>query len=447
MRENILALRYASRRLFREGILTRHRASVLLKNEYLPLNAIWIENALRNTLRVANMRLPAYRRRCPPYHQIVEFFGEYIPIITKEYLISGRSDYYPNSGERRWFWPSGKTSGTSGTPLEVFRSLDSILWEQAHLLQHWQWAGHGPGSKQVVLRGDMVVPVNRVEPPFWITDSVGRTLYISSRHLNEKTIKCIHAAIEKFGARFLRSYPSTAYELARLVSEHNLTLKFDSIQTSSELLHDTHRHFIESIFDASIFDFYGMAERVALAMECEHGNLHVNPYYSYVEIVDANGSPTQDIGQLVGTTFHNSVMPLLRYRLNDEAQWIPGTCRCGRTYPMIRLRGGKMEDRIFDLDGRPISPSVITFAFKGILGIARSQVAQVAEDKWEIRIVPTLGFSEDMAVKLLGNIRSLVSERLTVSLHIATNLSSTTAGKFKWVTQEWRSASRQGAVV
>ncbi len=57
-------------------------------------------------------------------------------------------------------------------------------------------------------------------------------------------------------------------------------------------------------------EYYGMAERVAYASECERGNLHVNTDYSYVEIVDDDGKPTSGDGYIVGTTFHNTVMPL-----------------------------------------------------------------------------------------------------------------------------------------
>ncbi len=330
-------------------------------------------------------------------------------------------------------------------PLEVFRSFDSVLWEQAFAYQHWQWAGHAPKSRQVVLRGDLVVPIEQRHPPYWLNDRVANCLYISTRHLNEFTAPVIADAIADFGARQLRAYPSAAYVLARLASDHQLNITFDSVQTSSECLYPAQRQLIEQAFGAQVFDLYGMAERVAFGMECEHGRMHMNSHYAHVEILDAAGRPTEGVGQLVGTTLHNLVMPLLRYRLNDSAQWDRRPCPCGRSYPVITGLVGKIEETVFDLDGREVSPSVITFAFKGIEGIAKSQVAQVARDRWELRLVPGPGYAEDCARKLLSNMTELVSARLNTSICLCEDIPNLPSGKFKWVTQEWPEAPRSFA--
>src|SRR5258705_155174 len=116
-----------------------------------------------------------------------------------------------------------------------------------------------------------------------------------------------------------------------------------------------------------------MAERVAFATECEFGSMHVNPDYSYVEIVDSNGQATRGAGYVVGTTFHNLAMPLVRYKLSDRTRWISGGCRCGRPFPMIEPVTGKVEDSIFGSNGAFVSPSVLTFAFKGVRNIRKSQ--------------------------------------------------------------------------
>ena len=46
------------------------------------------------------------------------------------------------------------------------------------------------------------------------------------------------------------------------------------------------------MFNARVFDFYSMAERVAYAAQCEHGRMHVNPEYGVLEIVDEHGRAT-----------------------------------------------------------------------------------------------------------------------------------------------------------
>ena len=125
-----------------------------------------------------------------------------------------------------------------------------------------------------------------------------------------------------------------------------------------------------------------MAERVAYASQCEHGRMHVNPEYGVLEIVDEHGQPTDDEGTIVGTSLHNSVAPLIRYRMNDTARWSHEPCPCGRTYPVIENIGGRLADQLYDLDGRAVNGTVIGFAFDGMRhiregagGAARPRIA------------------------------------------------------------------------
>jgi phenylacetate-CoA ligase len=64
--------------------------------------------------------------------------------------------------------------------------------------------------------------------------------------------------------------------------------------------------------------------------------MHLTTDYSHVELVD---------GFVVGTTYHNEAMPLVRYRLSDQTTFVPGQCSCGRPFPLIEPVTGKSQDR------------------------------------------------------------------------------------------------------
>jgi len=432
----------------RGGGMARRRAAWLLAHEKDSSSAHsrWVDVALRRTLESAIARLPAYAslRGRLPQHDLARFMRDEVPLLDKPALRKGREAYYPRAGRPLPWWALGKTSGTSGMPLEVFRSFDSVLWEQAFAYQHWAWAGQEAGDRQVVLRGDVVVPAAQTHGPFWVEDKWGNSLYVSTRHVCEQHAAAIAGALESYQGKMLRAYPSAAFELAKLTLARGLPIRFKSVQTSSEGLHPLQRQTIEAAFGAQVFDLYGMAERVAFGMECEHGRMHLNPFYSHVEILDSAGQPTDGLGQIVGTTLLNQVMPLLRYRLSDLGRWDPSPCPCGRNYPVIKVETAKLEDQVFDLDGNAVSPSVITFAFKGVAGIAKSQVAQIAADQWELRLVPASDFNDACVQQLLANFCTLVSPRLNASIRLCTEIPNLPSGKFKWVVQEWGRA-RQDA--
>lgn len=432
------------RHLVRRNLLSRRRAEALLARERLPWDLLRQRQAalLRATLGTARQRLPYYASmpELPSSADPHAWLRAHYPVLSKPDLLARRADLYPRNGRRRLWWPSGKTSGTSGTPLEVFRSIGSVVWEEAFNMQAWAWAGFRHGQPQAVLRGDQVVEVAQTQPPFWFWDRYGRQLFMSTRHLSAANAVSMLDALAAAHPAMLRAYPSSCVELARLAEQAGYHLRLPAVVTGSEPLYPVQRELIQRVFGCRIYDFYGMAERVAYAAQCEHGYYHLNPEYSVVEILDERDQPTDDFGFVVGTTLHNRVMPLVRYRVSDRARWIKGPCPCGRSYPRIELSSGKVEDQLFDREGVPVSASIITFAFKGLVNIRKSQVAQTGPGQWEVRLVPDTGYREADGQALLANFGKYISNKLDVRLVIVDDIPLLPSGKFKWVAQEWPGA-------
>jgi phenylacetate-CoA ligase len=432
-------LSYGLRYALRDNAWARRRTQTLLEHDRWPENRLQeLRDAyLHRTLRAASRGLRRYAHVAPPASpaEALACLQSNYPILSRADLMKHRQLYYPHGGRSLPWSVKGKTSGTTGTPLEVFRSMDSLRWENAFKRRHWAWAGFEDGMKRATLRGDNVVPVARCKPPFWLFNRFNNQLLLSSRHLKTLYMGQIAQALVEFGPHLLEAYPSTAFALASYLRRENARLTIPFVFTGSEILYDYQRELIEERI-GRVMDFYGMAERVAFASECEAGNLHVNTDYSFVEIVDDDGQETAGCGFVVGTTFHNLVMPLIRYRLSDRTTWKPGQCSCGRSYPMIEPIAGKFEDVIFGGEGEPISPSLVTFAFKGVSNIESSQVAQVSAGVWEVRIVPLADYSDADGRQVIQNIHSMVDEKIQVRTKIVLDIPRTAAGKYRWVINE-----------
>lgn len=442
-----LEMRFGSRSLLRDNWLCERMLRDLRRHETMTEEEIGALQAARlhRTLESAISKLPYYRG-IPgrfPIARAVEVLRQHFPIIDRQTLLQNRNRLYPHSG-RPVLWNSiGKTSGTAGTPISVFRNPMSVLMENAFIRRHWEWGGFRRGMRCAALRVDMIVPVDRADPPFWFRNRYDNQLLISSRHLREACVDAIIDELGRFAPGMLQAYPSTAFALAQFMEQRNRHLSIPVVFTASEPLYPHQRELIEERFGARVMDMFGMAERVVFATECEFESMHVNPDYSYVELVDADGQPTRDVGYVVGTTFHSLAMPLVRYRLSDRTRWISGKCRCGRPFPMIEPVIGKLENSIFGSNGAFISPSALTFAFKGLRNIRKSQVAQVGPEHWEIRLVPTPAFGVDDQQKLIDNVRKLVDPGVNVKVVLRDEIPCTASGHFRWVVNEWIKAGQK----
>jgi phenylacetate-CoA ligase len=433
-------VKYGFRYLVRDTLQSERRVQTLLAQERLPqdqLEAV-TNGLLMETLRAAVRRIPRYRTVKMDFdaRNVRQALAERFPVIGRDDLTARPAEHYPYGGAPRPWTIVGRTSGTSGTPLQVFRSLESVLWENAIVERHFRWSGYRPGMRRAYLRGDLIVPIDRMTPPYWFLNRYNNQLILSSRHLREGCVEDIIGMLLKFAPYMMEAYPSTAYELALLLDKRNASVRIPYVYTGSEPLYPHQRELITARLGTCVMDHYGMAERIAYATECEHGSLHVNSDYSHVEIVDEEGQPTEGEGYVVGTTFHNGLMPLVRYRMSDRTRWRRSGCPCGRTYPVIEPVTGKYEDTLYGSQGQRISPSVVTFAFKSLHGIKYSQVAQTGEGTWEIRVVPEASFSESERNRLIENVRNLVDPGIRVTVREVPEIARTSAHKYRWIVNE-----------
>ncbi|HSC80573.1 MAG TPA: hypothetical protein VLC08_09475, partial [Chitinolyticbacter sp.] len=431
-----LQTRVMSQSLLRDNWLIERRVAELLKHErYTPqqLDA-WRREMLAKTLRVA-AGFPAYAQLAgrPISADNAEDLLKTVPLITKSDLVTRRAEFYPV--KRPWH-ALGRTGGTTGTPLSVIRSMGSVLSESAFVKRHWAWSGFQRGMPSAVLRGELVVPLEQTDPPFWTVNRLSNQMMVSSRHLKSQFARPILDAFEQFAPKLMQAYPAAAYTLAQLAEQEGRELKIPYIYTSSEIVLPHQLEKIESVLGARVMDLYGMAERVVLATGCEHGHLHVNTDYSWAEIVDENGQPTDGIGSLVGTTFHNHAMPLLRYQLGDLSRWLPGECPCGRPFPRIEPVSGRTQDQVFDRHGNPLSPALLTFVVKTAEHIREAQIAQVALDRWQVRVVRYPQYDQGVEDAIRGNFLKHIDDSAKVDFVYVDEIPRTAAGKFRWLVNE-----------
>ncbi|HVM84019.1 MAG TPA: hypothetical protein VMW18_09035 [Candidatus Binatia bacterium] len=318
-------------------------------------------------------------------------FGE-LPLLSKARLQAEAGRF-----QRQTVVPQVEvaTSGTTGQPLRLKRSIQSLAVEQA--MFDWMVAKAGVdfgNSRMAVLRGDEVKDPNDPSPPYWI-DVGRRKVVFSSAHLNSRSYPHYERKLQEFKPDILMAYPSSLDLLTHLAEPRDAAIRFKLALTSSETLGAGLRARVAEVFGAKLMDYYGQTERSCAAFSYEDGVYRFVFPYAYPELI---AGPDGKCG-IVGTPFWNRAQPLVRYDIGDIAV-LPenATSEAARERislgidPFLGIEGRRSDclrlsdgSRVFGLDRIP----------SGVDGAASVQIVQVALASVLMVVVPNSRYTEE----------------------------------------------------
>jgi phenylacetate-CoA ligase len=399
----------------------------------------WREERLAFVLRRAADAVPYYRRqwaarRAAGDRASPELLANW-PVLNKEALRAQPKAFVADDCDPRAMFYE-HTSGTTGKPLHVWLSKETVgAWFALFETRARRWHGVGRGDRWGILGGQLVAPVTRDRPPFWVWNMAQNQLYLSAYHLAPAHIAAYLDAIRRHEVIYLLGYPSGLYQLAREALAQGLDApRLKVVLGNAEPLLDHQRQAIAAAFNCPVRDTYGMAEIAAAASECEHGRLHLWPEAGHVEILDDTEDaplPVGQAGRLIATGLLNADMPLIRYDTGDRAALDGGSCACGRTLPLLRTIEGRADDVVYTRDGRAIGR--LDPVFKADLPIREAQIIQ--EDWGVLRVLyaPTEAYTAADGEMLVRRIHDRTGDDMTVVLEAVEAIPRAANGKFRAV--------------
>jgi phenylacetate-CoA ligase len=358
---------------------------------------------LRTLLRHCSERVPYYRDLLKRLSLRPEDFRKpedvsLLPFMDKETVREAGADLVA-TGFSRTDEVHESTGGTGGPPLS-FLSLKGFSDQREKAFWHHlaRRVGFGPGMWIAELRNASLGGSRLYE-----IDHMRRKLVLDPFKLNPGNIEAYLEAMKRYRTRFLHTYPSAATVLLRFVAEASLDAKgiLHAVLAGSENIYAGQREFIESGFGARFFSWYGHSEKLVLAGECEcSADYHVFPQYGIAELVAEDGSIVTGPGirgEIVGTGFNNPLMPFIRYRTGDYAEWIAGgPCACGRCYPRLaKVTGRWFQELVHGRNGARISMAGLNMHSDVLDRVMNYQFVQSEVGKLVMRIVPGKGFMQE----------------------------------------------------
>jgi phenylacetate-CoA ligase len=343
-----------------------------------------------------------------------------------------------------------QTSGTSGKPLRLYRRRPSVrAWFALFEARARRWNGVSRTDRWAMLGGQLVVPVARRKPPYWVWNAGLHQLYMSSYHLSPETIPHYLEAMRRYEVTYVLGYASSMATIAHGALESGARAPSLRVAISNaEPLFDAQRAQISAAFGCPVRDTYGMAEIVCGGSECAEGSLHLWPEAGLLEILrddaDAPAAPGE-AGRLVATGLLTPEMPLVRYALGDRGAGARSgaACACGRTLPRLAAVEGRSDDVVVTPEGRRVGR--LDPVFKADLRIREAQIVQESLDRVRVLLLPAAGYGEEDERTVRRGLAQRLGSSVAVTIETVAEIPRGPGGKFRAVVSRLDRAARAGA--
>jgi phenylacetate-CoA ligase len=306
-------------------------------------------------------------------------------------------------------------------------------------MQQFLWAGISPHCPRITAFGSRVVPSRQKSPPFWVHNIAENQIFISIYHLSHSSAADYITFLKRHDSSVVEGFPSAVGILADFVLAAGELVRMRAVFTDGEPLSLVLRHKIERAFSCRVYNTYGNTELCGLIQQCDYQNMHVNPDYGFLEIVDEEGCPVRpgQTGYFVWTGFINESMPLLRYKIGDRGAWLTSQeCACGRKSLLVDPGVSRESELLYAADGRIFSPRAVNQLLKSATTFRFCQFVQSKNSHVLIRAVGAAAGAGQELAGIRQRMMAMLGQGTTVDIELASEPIVTRGGKTPLVVRE-----------
>lgn len=360
-----------------------------------------------------------------------------IPLLTKDIVKQNLEDMVSDAVPKRKL-QYVTTGGSTGKPLGFYISRDVNRRRLVFEWLNWSFMDYRIGDRCAVLRGAVV------KDGFFAYDPGENYLLLSTYDLREENIDAYLEKLVEFAPKIMRGYPSALEILARYIISKKKPVgwmlpSLKAISTSSEVLRPDQKRLVEEAFSCPVFDKYGNSEQVGVIGMCDEGHYHEFMEHSYLEYLkeDACEADDGEIGEIIGTSFINDVVPFIRYKTGDEvllANVEEGSCGI-QSRRIERVEGRWHGESVKTKYGNLVSITALNSHSDIFDHAVRMQYYQDTPGVVILKIVRQPEYTEHDTEKIYAELNEKFKQQVDLHIEFVEEIPLTARGKYKYLDQ------------
>ena len=383
-----------------------------------------LNNRLGKVLSHAQKQVPYYARQ-----QCLEL--DSFPVVNKS-IIKDNLESFVSLGVEISTLFKVVTSGSTGTPFEVYHDASKKLRNTADAIFFGNCAGYDIGTKLNYLK--IWTVVNRKSRLKSFVENINP---IDVTQLGDEKLKtlveCLKSSAKK--QSFL-GYASALETICNYLDRNSPNTRIPgvvSVIAMSEGLNPLAKDKIHTYFGVHGVSRYSNVENGIIAQQPADGSSSfiVNWASYFVEILNMDSDTPVAIGQtgrIVVTDLFNFAMPIIRYDTGDIGKlgWDPS----GRDLWLEQVEGRKM-DLVFDVHGNMVSSFTITNNMWLYPEIIQYQFIQESKDAYLFRLNVKGGFERES--QLIEEFKEFFGSTASIRVEYVNEIPLLNSGKRKKV--------------
>lgn len=362
-----------------------------------------------------------------PFYKNIQVVGvdkiSSLPIMTKDIIRSSRQELLSSKLSSFRYWQN-TSGGSTGEPVRLIQDEEYQRWVGASLYYYYKdlvgcdWAS----AKKLDIWGS-VEDYEKKSRPLGrrLQNLLSNTVFINAFSFGETEM---YKAIKKLNDKrpeILKGYANSLYDLAYFIEKNSLQIHQPRIIiTCTSMIYPEQRAVVKRVFGGMVLDFYGSRETSAIAGETttDEGKV-ILEFNNIVEVVD---------GEVLITNLHNYSMPLIRYKIMDQATSV--IHRPGKLPVLTGLKGRTFDYFLIDGNNRLHVQYVITLFFY-IEELISFQIIQHDFTKYTIKYIPQPGkeVPEMKRQEVMAKMKSALRSDIDINWVAQSEIEKTPSGK------------------